>query len=93
MNLDKNLFKADYVSEARGILDSLDDIAIQSAKKNRNTAFLKEILRLLHTLKGSSRMMEYSQIEKVINHLETILRISRVIRQKSQVKLFSSYWV
>lgn len=74
MNLDKNLFKADYVSEARGILDSLDDIAIQSAKKNRNTAFLKEILRLLHTLKGSSRMMEYSQIEKVINHLETIFK-------------------
>ena len=74
MNLDKNLFKADYVSEARGILDSLDDIAIQSAKKNRNTAFLKEILRLLHTLKGSSRMMEYSQIEKVINHLESIFK-------------------
>ena len=74
MNLDKNLFKADYVSEARGILDSLDDIAIQSAKKTRNTAFLKEILRLLHTLKGSSRMMEYSQIEKVINHLETIFK-------------------
>ena len=74
MNLDKNLFKADYVSEAREILDSLDDIAIQSAKKNRNTAFLKEILRLLHTLKGSSRMMEYSQIEKVINHLETIFK-------------------
>ena len=25
MNLDKNLFKADYISEAREILDSLDD--------------------------------------------------------------------
>ena len=27
MNLDKNLFKADYISEAREILDSLDDMA------------------------------------------------------------------
>jgi two-component system chemotaxis sensor kinase CheA len=74
MNLDKNLFKADYVAEAREILDSLDDIAIQSAKKTRNTGFLSEILRLLHTLKGSSRMMEYSQIEKVINRLETVFK-------------------
>ncbi len=74
MNIDKNLFKSDYISEAREILDSLDDIAIQAAKKTRNTGFLKEILRLLHTLKGSSRMMEYSQIEKVINQLETVFK-------------------
>ncbi len=74
MNIDKNLFKTDYVSEAREILDSLDDIAIQSAKKTCNTGSLKEILRLLHTLKGSSRMMEYSQVEKVINQLETVFK-------------------
>ncbi len=74
MNLDKNLFKSDYIAEAREILDSLDDIAIQAAKKTRNTSFLKEILRLLHTLKGSSRMMEYSQIESVINHLESVFK-------------------
>ena len=33
MNLDKNLFKADYISEAREILDSLDEMAIQATKK------------------------------------------------------------
>ena len=74
MNLDKNLFKTDYISEAREILDSLDDIAISATKEKRNTDCLKEILRLLHTLKGSSRMMEYVQIEKVINHLETVFK-------------------
>ncbi|SEP97761.1 two-component system, chemotaxis family, sensor kinase CheA [Treponema bryantii] len=74
MNLDKNLFKTDYISEAREILDSLDDIAILASKEKRNTGCLKEILRLLHTLKGSSRMMEYVQIEKVINHLETVFK-------------------
>ena len=74
MNLDKNLFKTDYISEAREILDSLDDIAIQATKVKRNTEFLKEILRLLHTLKGSSRMLEYVQIEKVVNHLETVFK-------------------
>jgi chemotaxis protein histidine kinase CheA len=74
MNLDKNLFKTDYISEAREILDSLDDSAILASKEKRNTGCLKEILRLLHTLKGSSRMMEYVQIEKVINHLETVFK-------------------
>ena len=74
MNLDKNQFKADYISEAREILDSLDDIAMQAAKETRNTGCLPEILRLLHTLKGSSRMMEYTQIEKVVNHLETVFK-------------------
>ena len=33
MNLDKNLFKSDYISEAREILDSLDDIAIEASKE------------------------------------------------------------
>ena len=74
MNLDKNLFKADYISEAREILDSLDEMAIQATKKTRNSKSLAEILRLLHTLKGSSRMMEYLQIEKIINHLETVFK-------------------
>ncbi|MCR4735869.1 MAG: response regulator [Treponema sp.] len=74
MNVDKNLFIADYIAEARELLDSLDEIAIDATKEKRNSAFLKEILRLLHTLKGSSRMMDYSQIEKVINHLETVFK-------------------
>ena len=74
MNLDKNLFKADYIAEAREILDSLDEVAFQAAKEHTNASFIKEILRLLHTLKGSSRMMEYHQIEKVINSLETVFK-------------------
>ncbi len=74
MNLDKKLFVADFISEAREILDALDDIAIAASKKKRNAESLTEMLRLLHTLKGSSRMMEYSQIEKVMNHLESLFK-------------------
>jgi len=74
MNLDKSMFITDYISEAREILDSLDDIAVLAIKEKRNYSYLEEILRLLHTLKGSSRMMEYIQIEKVMNHLENIFK-------------------
>ncbi|MCR4741308.1 MAG: response regulator [Treponema sp.] len=74
MNLDKNLFIADYISEAREILDSLDELAMAATKEKGNSKYLKEILRLLHTLKGSSRMLEFLQIEKVVNHLETVCK-------------------
>ena len=74
MNLDKSLFIPDYISEAREILNSLDDIAVLAIKEKRNSTYLEEILRLLHTLKGSSKMLEYSQIEKVMNHLENIFK-------------------
>ena len=74
MNLDKSMFIADYIAEAREILDSLDDIAVLAIKEKRNYSYLEEILRLLHTLKGSSRMMDYTQIEKVMNHLENVFK-------------------
>ncbi|MCR4939204.1 MAG: response regulator [Treponemataceae bacterium] len=74
MNLDKSMFITDYIVEAREILDSLDDIAVLAIKEKRNFGYLEEILRLLHTLKGSSRMMDYNQIEKVMNNLENIFK-------------------
>jgi len=74
MDLDKKSFIQDYITEARENLDSMDDIAIQVTRDNRNTDLLKELLRVLHTLKGSSRMMEFSQIEKIINSMETVFK-------------------
>ena len=74
MEIDNSLFIADYISEARENLDAIDDIAFQALKETRNSGFLKEILRYLHTLKGSSRMMEFTQIEKVMNHLESVFK-------------------
>ena len=74
MTMDKTLFITDYISESREILDSLDDMAFFATKEARNENNLKEILRLLHTLKGSSRMLEFTQIESVINHLENVFK-------------------
>ena len=38
MDLDKNLFKSDYIAEASEILNSLDELAFKAAKENRNAA-------------------------------------------------------
>lgn len=74
MIIDKQEFIADYIIEAREYLDSLDDIAIQLTKDSRNEDLLKDLLRILHTLKGSSRMMEFFQIEKIVHSLETVFK-------------------
>ena len=54
MEIDKKVFIHDYVTEARENLDTLDDLAIQIINDNRNSDYLKEVLRILHTLKGFS---------------------------------------
>lgn len=74
MGIDKSEFLKDYVTEAYEYLDSIDDIAIKLAKEKRNDESLDELLRILHTLKGSSRMMEFFQIEQIVHGLETIFK-------------------
>jgi len=74
MGIDKSEFLKDYVTEAYEYLDSIDDIAIKLAKEKRNDECMDELLRILHTLKGSSRMMEFFQIEQIVHGMETIFK-------------------
>lgn len=74
MTIDKSQFIADFIQEARENLDAIDDYAIQITKDDRNSGLMEGLLRELHTLKGSARMMEFTQIEKIVNTLETLFK-------------------
>lgn len=74
MEINKNDFISDYVIEAQENLDGIDNAAISLINTPRDYETLKELLRLLHTLKGSSRMMDFSQIEQIVNSLETVFK-------------------
>ncbi|MCR5698004.1 MAG: response regulator [Treponemataceae bacterium] len=74
MQIDKLNFIQDYILESYEYLDSLDDICIQLTKDSSNENLLKELLRLLHSFKGSSRLLEFTQIEKIIHNLETVFK-------------------
>lgn len=74
MEINKNDFISDYVIEAQENLDGIDNAAISLINTPRDYETLKELLRLLHTLKGSSRMMDFLQIEQVVNNLETVFK-------------------
>lgn len=87
MEINKNDFISDYVIEAQENLDGIDNAAISLINTPRDYETLKELLRLLHTLKGSSRMMEFSQIEQIINNLETVFKNF----QTNRMEVASSY--
>lgn len=82
MEINKNDFIQDYVTEAQENLDGIDNAAISLINSPRDYEILKELLRLLHTLKGSSRMMDFSQIEQVVNNLESVFKNFQVNRME-----------
>ena len=71
---EKNNFIKDYIVESREYLNSLDEFCLNAEKSEGNEEFLKELLRILHSLKGTSRMMGFSNIEQIIHETETVFK-------------------
>lgn len=67
-----------YLFESTTLLDQLDDILLQSEKEeNLSEENINEIFRIMHTIKGSSAMMEFEMISKVSHKLEDLFFIIR----------------
>lgn len=74
MAIDKQLFIENFLNESRDNLITLGDVVISLRKSPEDTEKLAELLRLLHTIKGSSRMMEFSVIEAIAHGLEDVFK-------------------
>ena len=67
-----------YLFESTTLLDQLDEILLQSEKdENLSTENVNEIFRIMHTIKGSSAMMEFDTICHVSHKLEDLFYIIR----------------
>lgn len=71
---DRDSFVQDYLLESREYLSQLEEICIGFTRDDRNESLFKELLRILHTLKGTSRIMEFQQIEKVVHETENVFK-------------------
>lgn len=71
---ENNNFIKDYIVESREYLNSLDEFCLNAEKSEGDEEFLKELLRILHSLKGTSRMMGFSNIEQIIHETETVFK-------------------
>jgi two-component system chemotaxis sensor kinase CheA len=67
-----------YLFESTTLLDQLDDILLQSEKEeNLSQENVAEIFRIMHTIKGSSAMMEFETISHVSHKLEDLFFVVR----------------
>ncbi|HML36312.1 MAG TPA: chemotaxis protein CheA [Bacillota bacterium] len=67
-----------YLFESTTLLDQLDEILLQSEKKeNLSQENVNEIFRIMHTIKGSSAMMEFDTISHVAHKLEDLFYVVR----------------
>ena len=78
---DRSAFVGKFVQEGREYLEVLNQGVVELEKRPDDADLLTELLRAAHTLKGSSRMLQYMDIEQVAHRVEDILegiRDSRV---------------
>lgn len=62
-----------YLYETNTLLEQLDDLLIE-AEKNQDftTEDVNEIFRIMHTIKGSSAMMEFQSLMTIAHHVEDL---------------------
>ena len=74
MPFSKNDFIEDFIDETREHLDAVNNGVIVLKKNPENRETLSELLRELHTIKGTARMMGFPSIEQLSHGLEDVLK-------------------
>ena len=63
-----------YVSEVKELLESAQKDIIALKSNEDNSEILSRLLRNLHTIKGNSRMLGFTTIEKLTHAIEDIYK-------------------
>jgi len=67
-----------YLYESTSLLDTLDDILLSAEESgNLSNENVNEIFRIMHTIKGSSSMMDYTGIAEVSHKMEDLFTVIR----------------
>ena len=62
-----------YLFETNSLLAQLDELLIEAEKANNfTTEDVNEIFRIMHTIKGSSAMMEFNSLMQIAHHIEDL---------------------
>lgn len=73
MNFDRSQFIGKFAQEASELVQKLNDGLIRLEKDPQNYEVLKEILRVTHTLKGSSKIMRFQNVSQLAHKMEDLL--------------------
>lgn len=75
MILDANSFLNEFIEESLENLEKVSDCLVTLTKNQNDKEALETLLRVLHTVKGTSRMLSYDQIEEVVHKLEDVYKL------------------
>ncbi len=90
MAINRDAFIGNYLEETRENIRLLDDGILKLKKDPENEEVLNAVLRALHTIKGSSRMLKFDSMEKLSHAMENVfkgLKEKRYSIQADMVKL------
>ncbi len=82
MAINRSDFLENFLNETYENMQALGDITILLRKDPEDSEKLSELLRLLHSIKGTARMMKYQIIESIAHGLEDIFKGVRDQRYK-----------
>jgi two-component system, chemotaxis family, sensor kinase CheA len=74
MALDRDAFIENFLDELRENIDQVDSKILVLKKDPKNEEELNTLLRALHTIKGSSRMLKFNTVESVAHGLENVFK-------------------
>ncbi len=74
MAINRDAFIDQYCSELEENIQSIDNTIILLKKDPENQEELHRMLRVLHTIKGSSRMLKFETMEKISHGLENVFK-------------------
>ena len=72
-DFDKSEFLATFKAEAEELLSQLSQGLLSLEKNPQQPRVVAELFRAAHTLKGASRMMEFTDIQNLAHLLEDAL--------------------
>ena len=62
-----------YLFETNSLMEQLDELLIEAEKVEEfSTDDVNEIFRIMHTIKGSSAMMEFTSLNQIAHHIEEL---------------------
>lgn len=78
MDNDMDSMLETYLFETNSLMDQLDEILLEAEKSKRFTVDnVNEIFRIMHTIKGSSAMMEFDSLMTAAHRLEDLFFVIR----------------
>ncbi|MDM8523237.1 response regulator [Desulfococcaceae bacterium HSG8] len=74
MTVDRDAFIDNYLDELKENMLLIDSGILTLKKNPEDENELARLLRTLHTIKGSSRMLKFNHIEKIVHGLENVFK-------------------